>query len=51
VNGTGIASSELAHGDRIHAGAHVFQILIERNDARASRESSASREVVVPRVQ
>ena len=44
VNGTGIASSELAHGDRIHAGAHVFQILIERSDANAGRES-AGREV------
>ena len=50
VNGTGIASSELAHGDRIHAGAHVFQILIERSDARESRGSSAGCEVV-PRVQ
>jgi len=34
VNGTGVATSELAHGDRIEAGAHVFQILIERSDAR-----------------
>lgn len=33
VNGTPIATSELAHGDRIQAGAHVFQILIERGGA------------------
>jgi pSer/pThr/pTyr-binding forkhead associated (FHA) protein len=50
VNGTGIATSELAHGDRIHAGAHVFQILIERCDASASGTRSADREVA-PRVQ
>jgi pSer/pThr/pTyr-binding forkhead associated (FHA) protein len=50
VNGTGIATSELAHGDRIHAGAHVFQILIERCDARASGTRSADREGA-PRVQ
>lgn len=34
VNGNGVATSELADGDRIQAGAHVFQILIERSDAR-----------------
>jgi pSer/pThr/pTyr-binding forkhead associated (FHA) protein len=45
VNGTGIASSELAHGDRIQAGAHVFQILIERSDSCAGRERSAGGEV------
>ena len=32
VNGVGIESAELAHGDRIQAGAHVFQILIERRE-------------------
>jgi pSer/pThr/pTyr-binding forkhead associated (FHA) protein len=32
VNGVGIASAELAHGDRIEAGGHVFQILIERRE-------------------
>lgn len=29
VNGTGVSCAELAHGDRIQAGGHVFQILIE----------------------
>ena len=32
VNGVGIESAELAHGDRIEAGGHVFQILIERRE-------------------
>ncbi len=30
VNGTGVATSEVAHGDRIRIGRHVLQILIER---------------------
>jgi pSer/pThr/pTyr-binding forkhead associated (FHA) protein len=46
VNGTGVASAELAHGDRIQAGAHVFQILIERVEARHWPRSSTSGEVV-----
>jgi pSer/pThr/pTyr-binding forkhead associated (FHA) protein len=45
VNGTGIATSELSHGDRIQAGAHVFQILIEKAEPRRSsaRGDAASR--------
>ena len=46
VNGTGVSSAELAHGDRIQAGAHVFQILIERSEARAWRRCSARGDVV-----
>ncbi|HKA14348.1 MAG TPA: FHA domain-containing protein [Myxococcota bacterium] len=46
VNGTGIATAELAHGDRIQAGGHVFQILIERNETRAFPRWSASGDVV-----
>jgi pSer/pThr/pTyr-binding forkhead associated (FHA) protein len=46
VNGTGIAAAELAHGDRIQAGAHVFQILIERNEARPGQRCSARGDVV-----
>ncbi len=49
VNGTGISSAELAHGDRIQAGAQVFQILIEKN-ARTWQGRSASGDVV-PRIQ
>jgi len=50
VNGVGVAVAELAHGDRIHAGAHVFQILIERREVRSWPDWSA-RGDVVPRVQ
>jgi pSer/pThr/pTyr-binding forkhead associated (FHA) protein len=50
VNGTGIASAELAHGDRIQAGAHVFQILIERSEARLALHWSAHGDVA-PRIQ
>ena len=46
VNGTGVASAELAHGDRIEAGGHVFQILIERNEARDRARWSASGDAV-----
>ena len=46
VNGTGVAAAELAHGDRIQAGAHVFQILIERIEARGSARWSARGDVV-----
>ena len=46
VNGTGIAAAELAHGDRIQAGAHVFQILIERNEARPGQRWSARGDIV-----
>ena len=46
VNGTGIATAELSHGDRIEAGGHVFQILIERNEDRQSPRWSASGDVV-----
>jgi pSer/pThr/pTyr-binding forkhead associated (FHA) protein len=46
VNGTGVASAELAHGDRIQAGAHVFQILIERVEARHLPRWSAGGDVV-----
>ncbi len=49
VNGTDIATSELVHGDRIEAGAHVFQILIERSDEGPRRPPSARGEVP-PRV-
>ena len=49
VNGIGIASAELAHGDRIQAGAHVFQILIERHEQRPWPNWSASGDV--PRIQ
>ena len=30
VNGTAVESVDLAHGDRVKAGDHVFQLLIER---------------------
>ena len=30
VNGTAVESVDLAHGDRVKAGDHVFQFLIER---------------------
>jgi pSer/pThr/pTyr-binding forkhead associated (FHA) protein len=46
VNGTGVTAAELAHGDRIHAGAHVFQILIERNVMRPRPRWSARGDVV-----
>jgi pSer/pThr/pTyr-binding forkhead associated (FHA) protein len=46
VNGTGVASAELAHGDRIQAGSHVFQILIERVEVRALPRWSAGGDVV-----
>jgi len=49
VNGIGIASAELAHGDRIQAGAHVFQILIERHEQRPRPHWSAGGDV--PRIQ
>jgi pSer/pThr/pTyr-binding forkhead associated (FHA) protein len=49
VNGVGVAQAELVHGDRIEAGAHVFQILIERNEARAWQRWSAGGDV--PRIQ
>ncbi len=42
VNGTGVSAAELAHGDRIQAGRHVFQILIEGNDVRRRQATSAS---------
>ncbi len=45
VNGVGIESAELAHGDRIQAGAHVFQILIERREQRSWPRWSASGDV------
>jgi pSer/pThr/pTyr-binding forkhead associated (FHA) protein len=41
VNGTGVSAAELAHGDRIQAGRHVFQILIEENEARRREATSA----------
>lgn len=47
VNGTGVSSAELSHGDRIQAGAHVFQILIERNEARGLARWSARGDVRV----
>jgi pSer/pThr/pTyr-binding forkhead associated (FHA) protein len=46
VNGTGVSSAELAHGDRIQAGGHVFQILIERNEVRPWPRWSARGDVV-----
>lgn len=49
VNGIGIASAELAHGDRIEAGGHVFQILIERREQCAWPHGSAGGEA--PRIQ
>jgi pSer/pThr/pTyr-binding forkhead associated (FHA) protein len=49
VNGIGIESAELAHGDRIQAGAHVFQILIERHEQRSWPHCSAGGDV--PRIQ
>ena len=49
VNGVGIESAELAHGDRITAGGHVFQILIERHEQRPWPLWSAGGEV--PRIQ
>ncbi len=30
VNGAAVESADLAHGDRVKAGDHVFQLLIER---------------------
>ena len=45
VNGVGIESAELAHGDRIQAGAHVFQILIERREQRSWPRCSAGGDV------
>jgi pSer/pThr/pTyr-binding forkhead associated (FHA) protein len=45
VNGTGVATAELAHGDRIQAGRHVFQILIERVEARRWPRCSAGGDV------
>jgi pSer/pThr/pTyr-binding forkhead associated (FHA) protein len=50
VNGVGVEQAELAHGDRIQAGAHVFQILIERNETRPWPRWSA-RGYVVSRIQ
>ena len=49
VNGVGIESAELAHGDRIEAGGHVFQILIERRELCSWPQGSASGDV--PRIQ
>jgi pSer/pThr/pTyr-binding forkhead associated (FHA) protein len=49
VNGIGIASAELAHGDRIEAGGHVFQILIERRGEWRWPQRSAGGDV--PRIQ
>jgi pSer/pThr/pTyr-binding forkhead associated (FHA) protein len=46
VNGTVVTSAELAHGDRIQAGGHVFQILIERDEARSWQRGSARGDVV-----
>ena len=46
VNGIGVTSAELAHGDRIQAGGHVFQILIEQNEARPWQRGSARGDVV-----
>ena len=46
VNGAGVCAAELAHGDRIQAGAHVFQILIEGNEARPWPRWSARGDVV-----
>jgi serine/threonine-protein kinase len=46
VNGTAVAAAELVHGDRIQAGAHVFQILIERGEARPEPRWSARGDVV-----
>jgi pSer/pThr/pTyr-binding forkhead associated (FHA) protein len=48
VNGVGIESAELAHGDRIEAGGHVFQILIERREQRSWPWSAGGD---VPRIQ
>ncbi len=47
VNGIEVAAAELAHGDRIQAGAHVFQVLIERNEALPWRRWSASGDVLL----
>jgi pSer/pThr/pTyr-binding forkhead associated (FHA) protein len=47
VNGTGVAAAELAHGDRIQAGAHVFQILIERCEGRPRPLCSARGDVAI----
>jgi pSer/pThr/pTyr-binding forkhead associated (FHA) protein len=49
VNGIGIASAELAHGDRIEAGGHVFQILIERRELGSWPQWSAGGDL--PRIQ
>ena len=49
VNGIGIESAELAHGDRIEAGGHVFQILIERRERCSWPHGSAGGDV--PRIQ
>ena len=49
VNGIGIESAELAHGDRIEAGGHVFQILIERRERCSWPQGSAGGDV--PRIQ
>ena len=49
VNGIAVTSAELTHGDRIQAGGHVFQILIERTESRTWDRWSARGDV--PRVQ
>ena len=49
MNGIGIESAELAHGDRIQVGGHVFQILIERREQRPLPHWSAGGDV--PRIQ
>ncbi len=51
VNGTGVTSAELAHGDRIQAGTYVFQILIERAESRGRPRWESAGGDVVPRIQ
>jgi eukaryotic-like serine/threonine-protein kinase len=45
VNGIGVESAELTHGDRIEAGGHVFQILIERRESCSGARWSAGGDV------
>jgi pSer/pThr/pTyr-binding forkhead associated (FHA) protein len=49
VNGVEVVEAELVNGDRIQAGAHVLQILIERNETRQWQRWSAGGDV--PRIQ
>jgi pSer/pThr/pTyr-binding forkhead associated (FHA) protein len=49
VNGVDVVEAELVNGDRIQAGAHVLQILIERNETRQWQRWSAGGDV--PRIQ